>query len=117
MGRGARIGRSAKRRDVKQPAASMANLFCFGLGYTAEHYIKHWGEQADRIGGTVRNHDKAARIARDGIGRKAVDAIAFDGTTAPPEIIARLAETDGLLVSVPPDRHGDPVLRCYAAAI
>jgi nucleoside-diphosphate-sugar epimerase len=56
-------------------------------------------------------------MRREGLARKPIDAIAFDGTVAPPEILARLAETDFLLVSAPPDNHGDPVLRHYAEAI
>src|SRR6267142_282877 len=73
---------------------TMANLFCFGLGYTARHFIADFAIRFDRIAGTVRDHDNAARIARDG-----------------------LAGTDHLLVSVPPDPQGDPVLRHYAEAL
>ena len=92
----------------------MPNLFCFGLGYTAQCYIVEWGSHFDRIAGTVREAEKAARIAHDGLGGKEIDAVAFDGARAPPAIAGKLAESDCLLVSVPPDASGDPVLRCYA---
>ncbi len=95
----------------------MPNLFCFGLGYTAQCYIVEWGSHFDRIAGTVRETEKAARIAHDGLGGKEIDAVAFDGARAPHEIAGKLAESDCLLVSVPPDAPGDPVLRCYAEAI
>ncbi len=95
----------------------MPNLFCFGLGYTAQCYIVEWGSHFDRIAGTVRETEKAARIAHDGLGGKEIDAVAFDGARAPPAIAGKLAESDCLLVSVPPDAPGDPVLRCYAEAI
>lgn len=95
----------------------MPNLFCFGLGYTAQCYIVEWGVHFDRIAGTVREADKAARIAHDGLGVKDIDAAAFDGARAPPEMTGKLAESDCLLVSVPPDAPGDPVLRCYAEAL
>src|SRR5256712_8503138 len=95
----------------------MPNLFCFGLGYTAQCYIVEWGSRFDRIAGTVREAEKAARIAHDGLGVKEIDAVAFDGARAPHEIAGKLAESDCLLVSVPPDAPGDPVLRCYAEAL
>ncbi len=95
----------------------MPNLFCFGLGYTAQCYIVEWGSHFDRIAGTVRETEKAARIAHDGLGGKEIDAVAFDGARAPPAIAGKLAESDCLLVSVPPDAPGDPVLRCYAEAL
>ena len=41
----------------------MANLFCFGLGYSASHYIAEYGGRFWRIAGTVRTREKAAAIA------------------------------------------------------
>src|SRR5712692_5113582 len=95
----------------------MPNLFCFGLGYTAQHYVADFGIRFDRMAGTVREPEKAARIAADGLAGKAVGAVAFDGANAPQAIAHKLAESDTLLVSVPPDPTGDPVLRCYAEAL
>ena len=95
----------------------MANLFCFGLSYTAEHYILACGERLDRIAGTVRDAARADRISRDGLGGRKVAAIAFDGATAVPDITRELAATDFLLVSIPPDDDGDPVLRHYAQTL
>lgn len=95
----------------------MPNLFCFGLGYTAEHYIADFGARFDRIAGTVRGGDRTTRLARDGIGANQIDAIVFDGASATAEITAVLEETDTLLVSVPPDSAGDPVLRCFGEAL
>ena len=95
----------------------MPNLFCFGIGYSAEHHIARCGADLDRIAGTVRDDAKAARLAQDGIGSSAVDAVAFDGSTAGGEIEERLADSDLVLVSVPPDADGDPVLRCCGDAL
>ena len=92
----------------------MPTLFCFGLGYSAEHTIREFGARFDRVAGTVREADKAAHIARAGIGGKNISAVAFDGTSAPPEIAPLLSEADCVLVSAPPDQDGDPVLRQYA---
>jgi nucleoside-diphosphate-sugar epimerase len=92
----------------------MSNLFCFGLGFSAEHTIRDFGARFDRVAGTVREADKAAHMVRTGIGGKDVETVAFDGTSAP-EVIARLlVEADCVLVSAPPDHEGDPVLRQYA---
>jgi nucleoside-diphosphate-sugar epimerase len=93
------------------------NLFCFGLGYSAEHTIRDFGARFDRIAGTVREADKAAHIARTGIGGKEIAAVVFDGTIAPPDIAPLLSEADCVLVSAPPDQDGDPVLRHYADAL
>jgi nucleoside-diphosphate-sugar epimerase len=95
----------------------MPNLFCFGLGYSAEHHIRDWGAGYDRISGTVREPDKAARLARGGIGSKAIDAVVFDGSSAQRAVAPMLDAADCLLVSVPPDADGDPVLRWFADAV
>ena len=95
----------------------MPTLFCFGLGYSAQHYIAEFGGRFDRIAGTVTTREKAAAIAGAGIGGHKVDAFVFDGTTAPPEVTAALMDAAALLVSAPPDDAGDPVLRHFAGAI
>ena len=83
------------------------NLFCFGLGYSAQHYIREFGVQFDRITGTVRTREKATKL----------DALIFDGTSATPDVIAAVKQTDALLVSIAPDENGDPVLTHFADAI
>jgi hypothetical protein len=95
----------------------MPNLFCFGLGYSAEHHIVDWGAGFDRVAGTVRDPDKAAWLARAGIGGKAIDLVVFKGTGAPDDLGPMLNEADCLLVSVPPEADGDPVLRWCADAV
>lgn len=94
----------------------MPALFCFGLGYSASHYIHAFGARFDRIAGTVTTREKAAAIAAAGIGGHKVEAFVFDGTDATPEIAAALMDAAALLVSVPPD-EADPVLRHFASAI
>src|SRR5437868_927459 len=95
----------------------MAALFCFGLGYSASHYIHEFGGRFDRIAGTVTTREKAAAIAGAGIGGHKVEAFVFDGADAPNEITAAVMDAAALLVSVPPDRQGDPVLKLFASAI
>jgi nucleoside-diphosphate-sugar epimerase len=95
----------------------MPTLFCFGLGYSASHYIHEFGGRFDRIAGTVTTREKAASIAAAGIGGHKVEAFVFDGTNAPTEITAALMDAAAVLVSVPPDEESDPVLRHFSGAI
>lgn len=94
----------------------MATLFCFGLGYSASHFIREFGARFDRIAGTVTAREKAAAIAAAGIGGHRVEAFVFDGTDATPEITAALMDVASLLISVPPGDN-DPVLRHFASTI
>ena len=103
--------------ELRKRGTSATDLFCFGLGYTARHFVAEFADRFDPIAGTVRDRDAAVRIAREGIAGKEIAALAFDGAAAAPEIAARLAASDAVLVSVPPDGAGDPVLRCCAAAL
>ncbi len=94
----------------------MPNLFCFGLGTSAAHYIAEFGARFTRIAGTVRTREKAAAIAAGRIGGHTVETFVFDGTDAAPEVIAAVTDASALLVSVPP-RENDPVLVCCADTI
>jgi nucleoside-diphosphate-sugar epimerase len=82
------------------------NLFCFGLGYSAETLIHLYGERFTAISGTVRTLDKANRLRASD-----VNAIVYAGGAAGPLVAAALEEADGLLVSAAPDEAGDPMLR------
>src|SRR5690349_20886204 len=95
----------------------MPILFCFGLGYCASHFIHSFGGRFDRIAGTVTTREKAAHLAAAGVGGHKVEAFVFDGTDAPTEITAALLAAAAVLVSVPPDGHGDQVLRHFASTI
>jgi nucleoside-diphosphate-sugar epimerase len=81
------------------------NLFIFGLGYTSQHFLDGHGPEFEKITATVRDPQRAHALSHD-----ALDVFALDGTTADPRIAAALAGADRLLVSVPPDAAGDPVL-------
>ena len=94
----------------------MPNLFCFGLGYSASFYVTEFGARFDRIAGTVRTRDKAAAIAAAGIGGHKVEAFVFDGEAAP-EVTAAVMDAGAILISVPPDESGDPVLAQFAETI
>jgi nucleoside-diphosphate-sugar epimerase len=94
----------------------MANLFCFGLGYSASHYITEYGGRFWRIAGTVRTREKAASIASGAL-KHPVEAFVFDGSEAKPEVTAAVMDANAILVSVPPRENGDPVLKHFAETI
>jgi nucleoside-diphosphate-sugar epimerase len=95
----------------------MPTLFCFGLGYSASHYISEYGARFDRIAGTVRTREKAAAIAASRFGHHAVEAFVFDGSATSPEITAALMDADAMLVSIPPRESGDAALAQFAETI
>ena len=84
-------------------------LICFGLGYSAQHFVETFGQKFDRIVGTVRGAERAAALDAHPSGR--LKARIFDGNSAMPDLRGAVAEADAALVSVPPDDNGDPVLR------
>jgi nucleoside-diphosphate-sugar epimerase len=85
-------------------------LICFGLGYSAEHFVEEFGRKRfDHIVGTVRGAERAAALNAHPSGR--LNALIFDGGSATPDLRGTIAEADAALVSVPPDENGDAVLR------
>jgi len=95
----------------------MPTLFCFGLGYSASHYVSECGARFDRIAGTVRTREKAAAIAASRFGHHAVEAFVFDGSATSPEITAALMDADAVLVSIPPRESGDAAMAQFAEII
>lgn len=93
------------------------NLFCFGLGYSAQRFVALHGARFSAIAGTVRDAERAAALSRDGVGGHPVAAFAFDGTTPTPDIAKALTTTDVVLASAPPGANGDPALAHFANAI
>jgi nucleoside-diphosphate-sugar epimerase len=84
-------------------------LICFGLGYSAEHFVGIFGQKFDRIVGTVRSAERAAALNAPPSGR--LTTVIFDGGAATPDLRSAVVEADAALVSIPPDENGDPVLR------
>jgi nucleoside-diphosphate-sugar epimerase len=81
-------------------------LFCFGLGYCALRYLLFSRPAA--VCGTVRPGTEPPPVA-------GVRAIAFDPANM--ELRDALAQAKRVLVSIPPDGDGDPVLRHFAEAL
>ena len=89
----------------------MSTLMCFGLGYSAEHFIGMFGDGYARIFGTVRGVERAAVLNTRMAGR--LKALVFDGVAATAEAKHAASETELALVSVPPHAHDDPVLAAF----
>jgi nucleoside-diphosphate-sugar epimerase len=84
----------------------MTNLFCFGLGFSAQTLARGLMAEGWTVAGTCRTPGKQAKLRAGGI-----DAHVFDGA-APLDTVAAaaLARADHLLMSIPPSAEGDPVL-------
>ena len=80
------------------------NLFVFGLGYSAQHFIHLDGQAYAHITGTVRDPSRPRPLA----GR--AEILQFSPETVSPEIEERLSVADVILVSVAPGTSVDPVL-------
>jgi nucleoside-diphosphate-sugar epimerase len=89
----------------------MPTLMCFGLGYTAEHFVDAFGDRFDRIIGTVRGIERATELNARFAGR--VKVLAFDGKSASAETKEAAAYADTALVSIPQTETGDPVLAAF----
>ena len=90
----------------------MSTLLCFGLGYSAEHFVAAYGDGYERIIGTVRGAERAAVLNAHLSGR--LKALVFDGKSPTPELRHAIVEAQAVLISIPQDEHGDPVLRTFA---
>lgn len=88
------------------------NLLVFGYGYTSRAFVRAERARFADVTATVRSAEKAAQIAADG-----VRGLVFFHEHVDPALPDAIAQADALLVSVPPDSEGDPVLRVFADAI
>lgn len=81
------------------------HLFCFGLGYSAAWLACDVLQAGGRVSGTVTRPDKRATLQQQNINAF------FFGDDLP------LDDVTHILLSVPPDAAGDPVLRRYGEQI
>ena len=80
------------------------NLFAFGLGYSAQHFIHGYAHVFEHIAGTVRDNDAARPLVGD------TEILHFGPDGADPKIGERLGAADVILVSIAPGTSVDPVL-------
>ena len=83
------------------------SLFCFGLGYSARALARSLLREGWRIAGTTRSgHSPGPDLA--------VEVVAFDGLAPIADAATVLAGVSHILVSIPPEAEGDPVLAHHA---
>jgi len=87
-------------------------LFVFGLGYAAQYIARRLQDAGTAITATVRSTDKADMLTRSGVTAKVFSPESFD-----PSIVEDIVASDAVLVSIPPDATGDPVLAKFAEAL
>lgn len=86
----------------------MNHLFCFGFGYSARALAGVLIAQGWRVTGTCRTEEKARTLEAEG-----VTPLLFDGAAPIADLAGRLRTAAHVLVSVPPDEDGDPVMRLH----
>jgi nucleoside-diphosphate-sugar epimerase len=86
----------------------MKTLLCFGLSYTAQHYLAAYGTRFEQVWSTVRDQNRAAALNVRAKGN--MRALTFDGTFVSDDLREAVAQAEVILVSIPPDERGDPVL-------
>ena len=69
----------------------------------------------ERIWVTVRDSKRAADLNAKADGQ--VRALFFDGTSTSDDLQAAVAQAEMILISIPPDEKGDPVLAVYGTSL
>jgi len=93
----------------------MPTLLCFGLGYSAEHFIGRFGTRFERIVGTVRGAERAA--SRNVSAGDRLTVLPFDGVTPTAELERAIGTADAALISIPQTEAGDPVLAAFGETL
>ena len=84
----------------------MSSLLIFGYGYTARFFVQSVQSDFTDIDGTTRRPP----VQQQGV----VRLLRFDGSDVDPDLHKVVLAADAILVSVPPDEHGDPVLDSFS---
>lgn len=87
-------------------------LLIFGFGYTSHHIAERLRPAGAQIAATVRTQAKADMLAGSGI-----RGHVFSPEQRDPAISGEIAEAESILVSIPPEVSGDPVLAAFADTI
>ena len=84
----------------------MSSLLIFGYGYTARYFVDAVASEFTTISGTTRKarHNPSERVR----------LLQFDGVDRDPVLHEAVMQAEAVLVSVPPDERGDPVLDAFS---
>ena len=83
------------------------NLFVFGLGFSAQHFVHLYRHAFEQVAGTVRDRATPRPLA------EGAEILHFGTDGAAEEIDERLGQADVILVSIAPGTSVDPVLARY----
>jgi len=83
-------------------------LFIFGIGYSAQAFVKIIQSRCQWIAGTTRSAEGMTALQELG-----VTPHLFDGRSPGAGVAEALAEATHVLISIGPDANGDPVLNHY----
>lgn len=92
--------------------AGPMKLVVLGLGYSASAFVAAGAGRFSSVVATVRSAASAARAGATG-----AEVLALDDPATAPRLLAAIAGADAMLVSVPAEAGGDPLLPSLAAAI
>ncbi len=84
------------------------NLIIFGFGYTAQVCATLLVKSGDDLTVTVQTIKK-----RDALEEGGIKAHCFNSTSFELELCKKIIHATHVIVSVPPDENGDPVLNCF----
>src|ERR1700755_1816917 len=87
-------------------------LLVFGFGYSALHISQRLRTAGAEVTATARSRAKVASLKEAGI-----TARVFSPEYCDAEIASDIAASDAILLSIPPDQSGDPVLSTFQDAI
>jgi len=87
------------------------SLVIFGYGYSARHFVEHYGKHFEPITATVRDPQRAQKLSTPNC-----KVIAFGGEMDA-ALLPALQQARFLLISAPPHLSGDPVLEKLADEI
>lgn len=87
-------------------------LIVLGMGYSSSAFVSEGHGRFGSITATVRSEEKAALLRQQGI-----EAHVLAGGLAPPGLLTAIAQANALLMSIPAEEGGDPVLQRLGAAI
>ncbi len=88
------------------------NILIFGLGFSSAAFVARHGGAFSNVTGTVRSAEKAARLRQPGL-----TPLVFSDAQVDVDLPRAIAQADVILLSVPPDAQGDPVLRVFGEKI
>jgi len=90
----------------------MSEVLFLGHGYSAGYVASRLAAKGWRVTGTARTAGGALRIRGAGY-----TGLVFDGSAPEPALAEAIARATHIVVSIPPDAEGDPVLRWHAGGI